>query len=134
MEEFTIHLGSNSLTSTDVNRLTVVTSTYIVHPSFNPSTLEHDVGLIKFRLPIEYTEYVQKISIANQGQIFDGIPVTASGWGQISDSSGGLNNNLHYVGLTIMDNAQCQLIYGTQIKSGMVCAAGNYNEGICVVR
>ena len=52
---FTIQLGSNTLTEDDPNRVTVATSEYALHPEFNPTTLENDVGLIKLRLPVEFT-------------------------------------------------------------------------------
>lgn len=52
--QFTIHLGSNSLNNADPNRVTVATSTYIVHPEFDPDTLEHDIGLLRLRLPVDF--------------------------------------------------------------------------------
>jgi secreted trypsin-like serine protease len=131
-EQFTIQLGSNNLQSSDDNRLIVAATTSVVHPDYNPDTLEHDVGLIKLHMPITFTDYIQKIVIANFGQIFDGIVVTATGWGQTSDGTAGLTNELNYVDLSIISNAECQITYGTQIKSEMVCAVGNFNEGICV--
>ena len=30
-------------------------------------------------------------------------------------------------------NEQCRLTFGNQITDNMVCASGNYNEGICTV-
>jgi secreted trypsin-like serine protease len=51
---FTIQLGSNDLTTSDGNRVIVATSDWVVHPDFNPDTTEHDIGLIKLRMPITY--------------------------------------------------------------------------------
>ncbi|RZC33495.1 brachyurin [Asbolus verrucosus] len=131
-KQFTIHLGSNTLLSSDENRLILATSTYVVHPDYNQNTLENDVGLIKLHMPITFTDYIQTITLANESQIFDGVVATAAGWGQTSDTAVGLNNNLHYVDLSIISNTECQITYGNQIKSGMVCAVGNFNEGICI--
>lgn len=44
-----------------------------------------------------------------------------------------MSNNLLFADLAIISNAECQITYGNQIKSGMVCAVGNYNEGVCIV-
>ncbi|EFA10762.1 brachyurin [Tribolium castaneum] len=129
---FTIHLGSNTLFSQDENRIILSSSKYVVHPEYDQNTLENDVGLIQLHMPVTFTEYVQKINIANMGQIHDGVVVTAAGWGQTSDSSSGMSNNLIYAELSIISNTECQITYGSQIKSGMVCAVGNYNEGICI--
>ena len=52
---FTIQLGSAKLEGEDPSRETVATSEYIIHPDFNPNTITNDIGLIKFRMPIQYT-------------------------------------------------------------------------------
>lgn len=134
VKEFTIHLGSNSLISGDSNRIIVATSTYTVHPQYNQNTLENDIGLIKLRIPIEFSDYIQPVPIAYEGYLDVGEEVIATGWGQTSDNAAGLNNALHYVKLVSISNSECQLTYGSQIKNGMLCAVGNYNEGICIVR
>jgi hypothetical protein len=52
---FTIRLGSNSLVDSDPNRVTVASSHYVAHPDYDPLTLEHNIGLIALRLPIQFT-------------------------------------------------------------------------------
>lgn len=51
----TISLGSATLEDEDPNRLTVATSTYFIHPDYDPSTLNNDIGIIEFRIPITLT-------------------------------------------------------------------------------
>ncbi|RZC38660.1 serine protease 53, partial [Asbolus verrucosus] len=128
---FTIRLGSNSLVTNDPNRKTVATSHYVIHPDYNPSTLEHNIGLIRLRLPIELTNYIQPIELTNQ-DIPDYAHLTTIGWGQTSDSDPELSNDLQYVSVISISNAECRNAYGYQISDDMVCMAGNYNEGICI--
>lgn len=45
----------------------------------------------------------------------------------------GIVDELRYVYLTPLSNEECKLVYGNQIKDEMVCAAGNNNEGFCLV-
>jgi secreted trypsin-like serine protease len=52
---FTIQLGSNKLSGDDAYRVTVATSNYVLHPDYNPLTLENDIGLIELRMPVEFT-------------------------------------------------------------------------------
>jgi hypothetical protein len=52
---FTIQLGSKDLTTADSNRQTVATSDWVVHPDFNPDSIENDIGLIQLRLPVTLT-------------------------------------------------------------------------------
>lgn len=36
-------------------QITLATSEFFIHPDFNPLTLEHDIALIKFREPIQFS-------------------------------------------------------------------------------
>ncbi|RZC39273.1 Trypsin domain containing protein, partial [Asbolus verrucosus] len=145
---FTIQLGSNHLVSDDPDRMIVATSTYILHPDFNPDTIENDIGLIKFRRPVDYNSeliltvktesYKFLLIVAYLGPVFawplnlqDYAKVYALGWGQITDPE--LSNDLQYVFVSTISNLECQMVYGNQIKDSMVCIAGNYNEGTCTV-
>ncbi|RZC42386.1 Trypsin domain containing protein, partial [Asbolus verrucosus] len=65
------------------------------------------------------------------GYLYPGRVVDAAGWGQISDESPGLVDELSYVPLSIIDQYECQTVFGSQLKNSMICAVGNYNEGIC---
>lgn len=62
-----MHLGSHLLNGADSNRLIVAADEWYIHPDYNPNTLDNDVGLIKLRMPIEYTGklYFKLISISN---------------------------------------------------------------------
>ncbi|RZC38537.1 Trypsin and/or DUF1986 domain containing protein, partial [Asbolus verrucosus] len=135
---FTIQLGSNSLIANDPNRLTVATSTYVLHPEYNPETLENDIGLIKLRLPIEFTarlgipDYIQRIYNLPGNLIQTGLTLLAVGWGQTSDDNPELAEDLNWVRVISLSNAECKITYGNQISENMLCAEGNYNEGICI--
>jgi hypothetical protein len=50
-----IQVGSNLLDGDDINRQTVATSEYVLHPDFNPDTIENDIGLIKLRMSVTYS-------------------------------------------------------------------------------
>lgn len=59
--------------------------------------------------------------------------VIATGWGQISDTSSQLSNDLYSVKLAVLSNDECKIYYGNQISDNMICAIGNLNEGTCIV-
>jgi secreted trypsin-like serine protease len=127
---FTIQLGSVYLNGENGNRQTVATSDYVLHPQFNPDTIENDIGLIKLRMSITFTQYIQPIYFPTN-DLQDGQSVTSVGWGQTSDYDSELSNYLSYVSTSVLSNAECRIFYGNQITDNMVCVEGNYNEGIC---
>jgi hypothetical protein len=48
--------------------------------------------------------------------------------------NGDLVNDLNYVQLKIIANAECKTYYGNQFWGTMTCTEGsNYNEGFCFV-
>ncbi|KAJ3656420.1 hypothetical protein Zmor_015500 [Zophobas morio] len=128
---FTIQVGSVHLEGHDPNRQTVATSEYVIHPDFNPDTMENDIGLIRFRMPITYTQYVQPVYLPFR-VIGDGESAISIGWGQTSDSDAEFSTTLKYVSVVSLSNQECKITYGNQITDNMICAAGNYNEGTCV--
>ncbi|KYB27508.1 brachyurin [Tribolium castaneum] len=128
---FTVHLGSNTLEQDDSNRKILASSRYVLHPDFNPDTLENDVGLIKLREPVMYNDYIQRILLAYD-YTDDDTDLTAIGWGQTSDSNNALSEHLQYVTLAAIPNDDCVAVYGDQISDHMICVAGQFNEGTCI--
>jgi secreted trypsin-like serine protease len=127
----TIRLGSNNLQGTDPNRVTVASSHVVPHPDFDPDTSVNDIGLVKLRMPVELSDYIQPIKLASTNLPNSAAP-TAIGWGQTSDADPELSSGLNYVGLAVLSNAECKITYGNQITDDMVCVEGNYNEGSCI--
>ncbi|KYB27513.1 Transmembrane protease serine 9-like Protein [Tribolium castaneum] len=128
---FTVHLGSNTLDGSDPNLIKLSTDTFVLHPEYDPMTLNNDIGLIKFRMAITYSTYVYPIHMLPSAPLSDYSPLLTMGWGQISDDDSGLQNDVHYVSVTTISNNECKIVYGNQIVETMACAEGNYNEGIC---
>ncbi|XP_063913983.1 brachyurin-like [Zophobas morio] len=126
---FTIHLGS--ISRSDPNRLTLSTSKYFLHPNYNPATLENDIALIQFRMPIEYTDSIKPIPYLALEPLPSSRRVSTIGWGQTSDASSQLPDEMTAVFVVSLNNNECQTVYGNQIVDTMVCVEGNYNEGAC---
>lgn len=58
-----MHVGSTTLQGTDGNRVTLATSTSVVHPDYNANTFEHDIGLIRLRLAINFNRKCRTKSV-----------------------------------------------------------------------
>ncbi|KAJ3632601.1 hypothetical protein MTP99_009598 [Tenebrio molitor] len=127
---FTILLGTHKLSGDDSTVQRLATETYFLHPKHNPDTLENDIGLIKLRLPVSLTGYINQIYLP-YAEIADSDSGIAYGWGQTSDSDPELSDTLNYVTLSAVSDAECRLTYGSQIGQNMICFEGNYNEGTC---
>jgi secreted trypsin-like serine protease len=128
---FTIQLGSNTLEGDDPYRVKVASSEYVVHPDYNPLTLENDIGLIKLRMPVEYSQYLSQIGLLGATYNVTVRSLVAIGWGQTSGEDSGLSNDLMWVNVVPLSNEECKIFYGNQISDNNICVEGNYNEGTC---
>jgi secreted trypsin-like serine protease len=128
---FTIQLGSTSLSKTDGNRVTLASSEYVLHPSYDPLTIQNDIALIQLRIPIEFTNYILPVHSLPTADLDSGNRVVVLGWGQTSDDDPDLSDDLKYVAVSVLTNVECQITYGNQITDEMLCVDGNYNEGTC---
>ncbi|KAJ3656377.1 hypothetical protein Zmor_015460 [Zophobas morio] len=129
---FTIYLGATNLQTPGSTSVRLATDEYVLHPEFNPLTLENDIGLIKLRMPVERTDYIQPMTNLPSSNVPAGASyLQAIGWGQTSDENSGLADELNWITLTTISNEECRITYGNQITDRMVCVVGNFNEGAC---
>jgi secreted trypsin-like serine protease len=128
---FVITLGSVTLKGDDLNRLTLSTSEYFLHPDYNPDTLENDLGLIKLRMPITFTDYIRPIAPLAMHELPAKPNLRVIGWGESSIENPSYSNELQVAEVVSINNDECRITYGNQIKSKMVCTVGQYNEGPC---
>ncbi|KAJ3656361.1 hypothetical protein Zmor_015444 [Zophobas morio] len=128
---FVIQLGSVSLSSTDVNRVTVPATTSVVHPDFNNETFVNNIGLINLPDDLRLNDYVNVVALPSE-VLAENTVLTSLGWGQTDDEHSGPVDNLQKVLVVSLLNEHCQNIFGSQIVDSMVCAMGSYNEGTCI--
>ncbi|KAJ3656379.1 hypothetical protein Zmor_015462 [Zophobas morio] len=129
---FTIYLGAINLQTPGSGSVRLATEEYVLHPEYNPLTLENDIGLIKLRMPVERTAYVQPMTLLSLNNVPAGAnSLQAMGWGQTTDENSGLSDDLNWVTLTTISNQECKITYGNQITDNMLCVVGNFNEGAC---
>ncbi|EFA04554.1 brachyurin [Tribolium castaneum] len=127
---FTIVLGTHKLDGDSANVQKLATDEFVLHPDYNPTTLENDIGLIKLRMPVTFSIYIRRLYLPFS-DLPNSIVGVAFGWGQTSDDNADLSNTLQYVNLSEVSDEECKITYGDQVAENMVCFEGNYNEGTC---
>jgi len=92
----------------------------IRHPSYNPSTLSNDAGLLKLSSPVTFSDTVQPVRLAPRtSSNWAGRQATVTGWG-VTDS-GSASSILREVTYPIITNQQCSTMY-SGITASMLCA------------
>lgn len=83
----TIGMGAISLNQPQVSMLA---STRIIHPQYNPSTFAYDVALLSLPINVTFTATIQSIRLPAQNQVnttFVNGTATLSGFGRLNDTS-----------------------------------------------
>jgi len=125
---FTVYLGSNSLSATDQNRVIISTTALYVNEDYEDGNYDFDIALVDLQTQVPLNDNITPISLR---QLFfaGGIAnVTVSGWGESTEGSQSLSDNLKYVTVEPLTTYDCSNIYGLNFT---ICGA-TYNEGICV--
>ena len=90
------------------------------------------LGLNRFEICIPDSN-IQPIPLPSGSDPGPGQIATAIGWGKDSDSSDGISSVLREVDVPIMDNSECNDVYGN-INDGHICVDSTGGRGTCNVR
>lgn len=98
----------------------------VVHESYDPSTNEHDLALIKLKAPTAG----RVIPLASASVVVpNGQPLEVTGWGVTAEGASSPSRPLLKASVPYVDNTVCNdaTAYNGRIKPGMICAG--YREG-----
>uniref|UniRef100_A0A3Q0SHA7 trypsin n=1 Tax=Amphilophus citrinellus TaxID=61819 RepID=A0A3Q0SHA7_AMPCI len=97
----------------------------VPHPSYNTTTSNCDIMLIKLRAPIYLNSYVSIALLPRQGAtIAEGRLCRVSGWGYTNPSGGQIPSTLRTVMLPIVSTTKCNSSesFSGSITENMLCA------------
>ncbi|XP_055604199.1 collagenase-like [Uranotaenia lowii] len=125
-----ILLGTIYRNPTDDGSLRLVSTLLIVHPKFNPDTLENDIGLIHLLESVEFTDRIAPIQLPSGHQTYQGRAAIASGFGR-TKTDGSPAERLQYAVMDVLSNAMCASAYPGIIRSTNICAVGRNRSSTC---
>lgn len=94
----------------------------------------NDVGLLKLDTKIKFSNLVSIIKLpTNSKDSYEGVKATVSGWGQTKDDDLNISQNLNFVTLSVVDNKECQNIYGSNVvKDSNICVSTSQEKSACM--
>ena len=118
--------------SSEPHRVEITSYNGWTHPDWDPNSLSSDIGLIELPSPVEWSDYIKPVCLPSAGDTAEeGQLVTCAGWGQASDTSGGLSPVLRMVeDLPLMSNEECEAIYGI-VGDTSLCIDTTGGRGTC---
>jgi len=109
----------------------VSVSSLVRHGSYNPSTIDHDIGLLRLSADLSLGgTQARAVSLPAQGSDpSSGTSVLIAGWGTTSSGGSTLPANLLKVTTSIVSRTTCQQNYGSSSITGNMVCAGETNGG-----
>ncbi|KAL5285031.1 TMPRSS6.2 family protein [Megaselia abdita] len=93
-----------------------------IHPLYNPTTFDNDIGLLKLESSVKFDELLRPVCLPySNGDNYAGQMGLVTGWGDTSENSHILPSVLREVYVPIISNQQC-LSKGITITRNMICA------------
>lgn len=118
-------LNVNKLDSTAQTRTVTKAADIKIHTEYNPSTLNHDISVIRLTTPLDLNYYVWPIQVASRSDVgnkFEGETGLASGWGKILDSTNKISNELRFVHMIVENHDTCKSYYiAGLVTDGTIC-------------
>ncbi|XP_063894620.1 collagenase-like [Helicoverpa armigera] len=126
---FTVVLGSIRLFSGGTR---LVTSSVVMHGSWNPSNVRNDIAMINLPSNVGTTNTIRPIALPSGNELnnqFAGFTAVASGFGLTRDG-GQISNELRHVSLPVITNSVCRQSFNI-IQDSNVCTSGANGRGTC---
>lgn len=96
--------------------------------------MSNDIGIIELKEPVTYTDVIKPVKLQKSDEFLDeNVPVTISGWGQVSDFPKITVSYLNFVELRTIKNADCKKTFGAVVKDYTLCTVGEQGRNICAV-
>ncbi|XP_055597321.1 brachyurin-like [Uranotaenia lowii] len=125
VNSFNIILGSHLRNAPYQTR---TSAQIVIHPNYNPNNLNNDIGLIRMGTPVTLGGNIHAVRIPHHGtsHTIPGSRATVSGWGLTCQGTGCvIPNEMRWVDMSIISNAQCAQTYGNAVIIGStICALG----------
>ncbi|XP_018403821.1 PREDICTED: chymotrypsin-1-like [Cyphomyrmex costatus] len=129
LKSLTVHAGTNLLNE---NGTVYKVKQVIRHENFDSFKLVNDIALLILSTSIEYTKYIQPISLAITDIAPSGSSCILSGWGK-TKFGGVTPNKLQEIELNVYDQDKCiQAHWGYHmIEPSHICTFTTLGEGAC---
>lgn len=120
-----LYLGTTSGSSPELT-YTVTKDNITIHPEWNKNSVKNDISLIK--IPhVNYTTNIQPVKMSNISKFYTnyaGENVITSRWVSNLNTSADVSNNLQWASMKVIDNSECEQIYGNSIvTSSSICTS-----------
>ncbi|MCS6828448.1 MAG: trypsin-like serine protease [Caldilinea sp.] len=120
-----VFLGKHDLRVSEPSEQRRAVAQILVHPQYNPYSLDNDLALLRLQTPATMNDRVGVIRLlqspADDALVASGVLATVTGWGAIAED-GPISPILQKVSVPVVSNHTCNAALGGGITDNMLCA------------
>ncbi|XP_045656059.1 LOW QUALITY PROTEIN: transmembrane protease serine 9 [Ursus americanus] len=117
------HLGTVSLTGIGGTPVKMGLRRAVLHPQYNPGTLDFDVAVLELARPLGFNTFIQPVCLPLAIQKFPvGRKCMISGWGSTREGNATKPDILQRASVGIIDQKACSALYNFSLTDRMLCA------------
>lgn len=117
-------LGEFDKANKEEQEISIRTKKIIMHPNYNPRSLDYDIALIKLETPLEdFSVYIRPVCLPSSDTKFDEqSKCYVTGFGRL-EQGGELAGMLRMAKIPLVSKETCEAAYGAQkLTDRMICA------------
>uniref|UniRef100_G1LG04 Transmembrane serine protease 9 n=1 Tax=Ailuropoda melanoleuca TaxID=9646 RepID=G1LG04_AILME len=117
------HLGTASLTGIGGTPVKMGLRRAVLHPQYDPGTLDFDVAVLELARPLSFSTNIQPVCLPLAIQKFPvGHKCMISGWGSTQEGNATKPDILQRASVGIIDQKACSALYNFSLTDRMLCA------------
>ncbi|XP_076977350.1 transmembrane protease serine 9 [Tamandua tetradactyla] len=117
------HLGTASLAGVGGSPVKVALRRVVLHPLFNPGSLDFDLAVLELAEPLRFNKYIQPVCLPLAIQKFPvGRRCMISGWGNTQEGNATKPDILQKASVGIIHQKTCSVLYNFSLTDRMLCA------------
>ncbi|KAK7571064.1 hypothetical protein V9T40_014668 [Parthenolecanium corni] len=129
-DDVVIRLGEYDLFEDDETKYQdIFVKTIETHESYDPSTKQNDIALVKLERSVEYNQYVRPLCLPNI-DVKPNETIFVAGWGA-TESEGEHSSVLLDVAIPVVDHNTCADLHGANVDKEKNLCAGTENKDSC---
>ncbi|XP_073688769.1 chymotrypsinogen B-like [Garra rufa] len=120
--DIVMYFGRQSQSGSNPDETLRTSSQIINHPNYNNPKHDNDIALVQLSSSVIFSDYIRPVCLAAAGSKFaGGTESWVTGWGSLQPG-GQPAKILQEVMTPVVNNSDCNKVYGAGLTSNMICA------------
>ncbi|CAI9616659.1 unnamed protein product, partial [Staurois parvus] len=125
--KYYVRLGEYDRRTLEDTEQQIAVTRLIIHPKFDPATVNNDIALMRLAQPAVYDKYVLPICLPSYGLseknlTVEGTETIVTGWGFQDQSHRNRTMILSYIQVPIVSSNICSEVMSARVTDNMLCA------------